>query len=82
METVMARKAILALAAGAALLGIAACASPEELRQHDEAACTSYGFQPGTPDFSACLQREALARSYGETPGVSLGFGFGAFHAF
>jgi hypothetical protein len=82
METVMARKAFLALAAATTLLGVAACASPEELRRRDEAACASYGFQPGTPDFSACLQREALARSYGETPGVSLGFGFGAFHSF
>ena len=77
----MTRKILLALGA-TALLGLAACASPEELRQRDEAACVSYGFQPGTPDFSSCLQREALARSYGETPSMSLGLGFGAFHAF
>jgi hypothetical protein len=49
----------------ALLLGLAACVSPEELRQQDEAACLSYGFQRGTPDFAACLQRESLARRYG-----------------
>ena len=76
----MARKALSALTAAVALLGVAGCASPEELRRHDEAACASYGFQPGTPDFSACLQRESIARRYGETPTMS--FGFGAFHAF
>jgi hypothetical protein len=78
----MMHRAPLALAAGIALLGIAACASPEELRQRDEADCASYGFPPGTPDFSACLQREALARQYGQTPSVSFGFGVGAFHTF
>jgi hypothetical protein len=78
----MGGKALRALAAGAALLGITGCASPEELRQQDEAACAGYGFQPGTPDFSACLQREALARSYGQQPAVSFGLGFGAFQAF
>jgi hypothetical protein len=78
----MAPKGSLALAASVALLGVTACASPEELRRRDEAACASYGFHPGTPDVSACLQREALARQYGQTPAVSFGFGFGAFHAF
>ena len=47
-----------------ALLSLASCISPEELRQEDEAACQSYGFQRGTPDFAACLQRENLARRY------------------
>ena len=49
-----------------ALIGVAGtligCASPEELRRRDEAQCTSYGFQPDTPDFAACIQREELAR--------------------
>ena len=30
---------------------LCACASPAELRARDEAACASYGFQPGSPDF-------------------------------
>ena len=47
--------------------GLTACVSPEELRAHDEAACASYGFQPGTAGFAACLQRESIAGgdSYG-----------------
>jgi hypothetical protein len=49
----------------ALLLGLAACISPEELRQQDEAACLGYGFQRGTTDFATCLQRESLARRYG-----------------
>lgn len=60
-----------------AAITLCACASPEELRAHDQAACTSYGFQPNTPEFSRCLQREQLARTYGGTPGLGLGFGFG-----
>lgn len=44
--------------------GLAGCASPEQLRAADEAACTSFGFQQGTPDFANCLQRESLARRY------------------
>jgi hypothetical protein len=80
MEAWMARRAAIAIAASVALLGVAGCASPEELRRRDEAACASYGFQPGTPDFSACLQRESIARRYNDSPSVS--FGFGAFHAF
>ncbi len=43
-------------------------ASPEELRAADEAACASYGFQPNTPDFSACIQRESLMRRYAPPP--------------
>jgi hypothetical protein len=44
--------------------GLAACSTPEEIRQMDEASCASYGFQRGTTDFAACLQRETLARRY------------------
>lgn len=55
--------ALCALAAGS----LSGCVSPEELRQQDEAACASYGFQPQTPDFAACLQRENLARRYSMT---------------
>jgi len=49
------------------LIGLAACVSPEDLRRADEAACTSFGFKPGTPEFATCLQRESLARRYGAT---------------
>ena len=44
---------------------LAGCATEAELRQRDEAACTSYGFQRGTTEFATCLQRERLARTYG-----------------
>ncbi len=60
-----------AILLGLALASLAACTSPEELRREDEAACTSYGFKPGTTDFAACLQRESLARrdgAYTEPP--------------
>ena len=73
----MARRAILALMSSLALLSLAACASPEELRRQDAAACASYGFKPGTPEFAGCVQREALARRYGTGSGVSVGLGFG-----
>jgi hypothetical protein len=49
---------------GMILAGISACVSPEELRARDEAACRSYGFQPGTADFASCLQRQIIARRY------------------
>ena len=63
-----------------ALAALGACVSPEQLRAQDEAACTSYGFQPGTVNFSQCLQQQALARDYYRQPttSVGLGFGFGA----
>ena len=60
----MARRAlILALVACAGAL-TGSCMSPQEIRAYDEATCTGYGFQPGTTDFAACLQREVLARRY------------------
>lgn len=61
------------------LLCLCACASAAELRARDEAACASYGFQPGSPDFGRCLQQETLARNYGTAPqlGLGLGVGFG-----
>ena len=62
---------------GLSLLCLCACASAAELRARDEAACTSYGFQPGTPDFGRCLQQETLARNYGTAPQVGLGIGVG-----
>jgi hypothetical protein len=70
----LARVALTLLGAAVSLSG---CVSPEQLRQRDEAACASYGFQPGTPDFAACLQREALARRDANwiTFGFSGGFG-------
>jgi hypothetical protein len=47
-----------------ALLMLAACQSPEELRARDEATCASYGFKAGSTEFANCLQRESLARRY------------------
>jgi hypothetical protein len=58
-------------------LALAACVSPEQPRAQDEANCRSYGFQPGSPDFATCLQRESLARNYYQGGGTSLGLGFG-----
>lgn len=68
--------------AGAALcaltaLNLGACASAEELRAQDVETCKGYGFQPETPDFARCLERENLARAYAATPQVGLGVGFG-----
>ena len=56
-------RTLLALAALVAL-GLGACTTPEDLRRMDEARCQGYGFQAGTADFAACLQRESLARRY------------------
>ena len=61
------RLARLLLPAG--LLLLAGCASAEDFRRADAAACTGYGFKQGTDQFAACLQREALARRYGPLPG-------------
>jgi hypothetical protein len=55
---------------------LAACASDEEFRRADEAACAGYGFKQGSDAFSACLQRESLTRrSVG--PGVYGWYGAG-----
>lgn len=79
----MSRSAVATLIAFAPMLvGLVACMTPEQLRAADEAACTGYGFQRGTPDFAACLQRESLWRRYQTAypawygPG---GYGGGAF---
>ena len=58
------------------LAGLAACASPEEIRAGDDAACSSYGFQPNTPEFAACLQRQTLARQYSGPPMAGYGPGW------
>jgi len=68
------KRCILAAVLAAALLF--GCASPEELRQRDEATCTGYGFVAGTPDFATCLQREDIARRVGAGPALSFGVGF------
>lgn len=60
MRRLVHRLVVIALAA----LPLAACVSAADIRRADEAQCTSYGFQPGTSDFAACLQRESLARRY------------------
>jgi hypothetical protein len=59
---------ITALVLAISLMALAGCATAEDIRQRDEAACTSYGFHPGTTDFSNCLQRESIARRYGYWP--------------
>lgn len=50
------------------VLGLSGCGTAEDLRRMDEARCQGYGFQPATPDFAACLQRESLARRYPPPP--------------
>jgi hypothetical protein len=53
---------------GAALALLAACASDEDFRRADQAACSGYGFNSGTAEFASCLQRENLARRYRQPP--------------
>jgi hypothetical protein len=65
-----------ALLAGLLSGSLVACTTPQGLQQQAEVACMSYGFQPQTPEFATCLQRENLARRYGGGSGVSLGVGF------
>jgi hypothetical protein len=48
---------------------LAACTTPEQLRQADEQRCQGYGFKGGTDAFSQCLQQESIARRYGWWPG-------------
>lgn len=72
-------KAKMATISCCALLALAACASPEELRLQDANTCHSYGFVPNTPEFAACMQRESLARSEGSGLYPSVGLGFGGF---
>lgn len=75
----MTRNIAFAALCGAALFALSACESAAQLRADDEAACTSFGFQAGTPDFAECLQRQNLARQYDTGPqlGLGLGMGFG-----
>jgi hypothetical protein len=47
------------------VVALGGCTTEEDLRRMDEDACKSYGFQPGTTEFSECLQREAIGRRYG-----------------
>lgn len=58
-------------------LGLGACTSPEQQMQADAAACQSYGFAPGTPDFANCVQREQLTRRQGSSSSVGVGVGVG-----
>jgi hypothetical protein len=55
------------------LAGLTSCATPGEIRAADEVGCASYGFQPNTPDFAACLQRQNLARQYTAPPMAQYG---------
>jgi hypothetical protein len=59
------RQLVVAILAGAVLLGLPSCVSPEQQRAEDDAACASYGFPRRTTDFANCMQRESLARRYG-----------------
>jgi hypothetical protein len=68
--------AILKLGALAIIIGPTACASPEEIRAADEAACSTDGFQAGTQDFAACLQRQSVARQYVPPPTARYGSGW------
>ncbi len=50
---------------------LACCASdqatpPPRTPQSDEAACVSYGFEPGTTGYITCVQREIDARRSGK----------------
>lgn len=60
----MRRMLLVAGVVGTTLLSLSGCVSPEQLRAQDQAACASYGFQNGTPDFAHCMQQENLARRY------------------
>ena len=64
-----------ALAVVFVLAGLSTCASPEEIRAADEAACSSYGFPPNTTEFATCLERQSLARQY--VPPAMAGYGPG-----
>jgi len=59
----MARSSRLMLGTSLIGLALACCGSPPEaeVRQRDVAVCASRGFQPGTPDFAACLQQQPAA---------------------
>ena len=59
----MPKHAVFLLAAS--LLALSGCATPEDLRHIDDVACTSYGFQHGTPEFAKCLQYRNFARQDG-----------------
>ncbi|WP_139165746.1 hypothetical protein [Chromobacterium amazonense] len=43
-------------------LALTACASPQELREMDQNACTGFGFQPGTDGFAKCMMRQSEKR--------------------
>ncbi len=62
-----------ALATIGILAGLCACASPEEIRAADEAACRGYGFAPNTSEFADCLRHESVARQYAPPPMAQYG---------
>ena len=54
-------------AMGASIVAVwllASCSTPEQITQVNEEQCASYGLQPGTTDFSACMTREELGVRY------------------
>jgi len=62
-----------ALAIVTILAGLTACASSEEIRAADEAACRSYGFAPDTSEFATCLRDASVARQYSPPPTAQYG---------
>lgn len=50
------------LRAGLAVVSVVGCASPPAPRELEQATCTRDGFQPGTQEFSACMERLAATR--------------------
>ena len=44
-----------------ASLMLAGCVAPEQISEAHEKQCRSYGLQPTTTDFTACMTREDLA---------------------
>ena len=58
------------------LLGLSACATPEQLAAEDAAACQSYGFTRGTDAFATCMMTLDQQRK-GAPPRVGVGLGIG-----
>ena len=48
----------------AALWLLASCAAPQQTSQLNEEQCQSYGLEPGTADFTACMTRANFGTEY------------------
>jgi hypothetical protein len=51
----------------AAALLLASCTSSQQTSQLNEEQCTSYGLEPGTTDFAACITRASFGTEYFHT---------------